>query len=160
MGDQEQGRDRRGHARRPPLAEIDSWELWQAWRRGERALALPWFGLLAGFCMVLAGMYSFFFTTLMSDDTVAQVGLTLAFFGFLFYIWRRVSHRRDFALAVVAVILVISGGAFLLWVLAYRLSGWHPLAAIGGTLVLGVVGLALSLPSLNAIARQQASAED
>ena len=31
---------RRGHGRRPPLAEIDSWELWQAWKRGERALVM------------------------------------------------------------------------------------------------------------------------
>src|SRR5438105_392880 len=65
-------------ARRPPLAEIDTWELWQAWRRGEREVVWPWVGLLLSFCVVLAGMYSFFyFSTSQSDDTVAQIGLTV-----------------------------------------------------------------------------------
>src|SRR5215210_3419152 len=63
---------RRGHTRRPPLAEIDSWELWQAWQRGERDRVLPWIALLIGFSVVLAAMYSFFFiSSLLSQDTVA-----------------------------------------------------------------------------------------
>ena len=109
---------RKGHAhtRRPPLAEIDSWELWQAWKRGERGPVLPWIGLLVAFCVVLAGMYSFFFlSTLASDDTIAQVALTLVFIAFLFALWRRISARRDFALFVVAGILAVSGAAFVLW---------------------------------------------
>src|SRR5438477_12882000 len=89
---------RRGHGRRPPLAEIDSWELWQAWKRGERGVVLPWVGLLVGFCVVLAAMYSFFFfSTSVSDDTIAQVVLTIVLVAFLFALWRRISARRDFA---------------------------------------------------------------
>jgi hypothetical protein len=149
-------RPARGHGRRPPLAEIDSWELWQAWKRGERKTALPWIGLLVAFCVLLAGMYSFFFfSTSATGDTIAQVGLTIVFVAFLFALWRRISARRDFALAVVALIVAVSGGAFLLWLLAYRLSGWNPWAAIGGTLLLGAVGLLLGVPSLNAIGRQK-----
>ncbi len=145
-----------GHARRPPLAEVDSWELWQAWRRGERRFALPWIGLLVAFCVVLAGMYSFFFySTSLDNDTVAQVGLTLLFVAFLFRIWRRISPRRGFALIVITLMLLISGLAFLTWLLAYALSGWNPWAAIGGTVSLGLIGLFIGLPSLNTISRQQ-----
>jgi hypothetical protein len=145
----------RSHYRRPPLAEIDSWELWQAWKRGERGRVLPWIGLLAAFCMVLAGMYAFFFfTTSLTGDTIAQVALTIVLIAFLFAIWRRISPRRDFALAVVALIVAVSGGVFLLWLLLYGLSGWYPSVAIGGTLLLGVSGIAIGLRSLNAIARQ------
>src|SRR5688500_19229564 len=116
------------HTRRPPLAEIDSWELWQAWKRGERKMVWPWFGLLAGFCVVLAAMYSFFyFSTSLNDDHIAQVGLVLILLGFLYYLWRRISPRRDFSLAVVGMIAAVSGGGFLLWFLAYALSGWNPM---------------------------------
>ena len=84
----------RGHGRRPPLAEIDSWELWQAWKRGERGVVVPWIGLLVGFCVVLAAMYAFFFfSTTASDDTVAQVVLTIVFIAFLLTLWRRISAR-------------------------------------------------------------------
>jgi hypothetical protein len=149
-----------GHRRRPPLAEIDSWELWQAWKRGERARVLPWVGLLTAFCVVLAGMYSFFyFSTSATGDTFAQVGLTIVFLAFLFVLWRRISARRDFALAVVGLIVAVSGAAFLIWLLAYRLSGWNPWAAIGGTLLLGLAGVAIGLPSLNALARQEEERE-
>src|SRR5437762_2404803 len=59
----------RRHGPRPPLAEIDSWELWQAWKRGEREVVVPWIGLLVGFCVVLAAVYAFFFfSTTASDD--------------------------------------------------------------------------------------------
>jgi hypothetical protein len=148
----------RGHTRRPPLAEIDSWELWQAWKRGERKKALPWLGLLTGFCMILAGMYAFFFfSTSLSNDVIAQVGLTIALFIFLFVLWRRISPRRDFALAVVGLIVGVSGAAFLLWLLAYRLSGWNPMIAVLGTLFLGISGILVGLPALNKIASQQQS---
>src|SRR5690242_9792885 len=94
--EEEAPRRRGAHARRPPLAEIDSWELWQAWRRGERDVATPWIALLASFCLVLAGMYSFFFfTTGLEDDTTAMVILTVVFVAFLFWLWRRISPRRD-----------------------------------------------------------------
>jgi hypothetical protein len=104
---------------------------------------------------VLAGMYAFFFfTTSLTGDTIAQVALTIVLIAFLFAIWRRISPRRDFALAVVALIVAVSGGVFLLWLLLYGLSGWYPSVAIGGTLLLGVSGIAIGLRSLNAIARQ------
>ena len=145
--------------RRPPLAEIDSWELWQAWKRGDRNTVWPWFGLLAGFCVVLAAMYSFFyFSTSLNDDRIAQVGLVIILFGFLYYLWRRISPRRDFSLAVVVMIAAVSGGTFLLWLLAYGLSDWNPIVAIVGTVLLGLLGLGVSLPSLNWIARRQEGA--
>src|SRR2546423_11835698 len=85
-------RPSRGQARRPPLAEIDSWELWQAWRRGERRLALPWVGLLLSFCAVLAGMYSFFFfSTSASGDPAGQVVMSIAFLVLFVVLWRRIS---------------------------------------------------------------------
>lgn len=149
-----------GHRRRPPLAEIDSWELWQAWKRGDRHTALPWIGLLVSFCVVLAGMYSFFFfSTRAGGDTLEQIALTLILVGFMTALWRRISPRRDFALLVVALMLAVSGSAFLLWLVAYRLSNWNAWVAIGGTLALGLVGLLMGLPSLNAIARGQSSNE-
>ncbi len=148
--------DKPGHSRRPPLAEIDSWELWQAWKRGERKMVWPWFGLLAGFCVVLAAMYSFFyFSTSLNDDKIAQVGLVIILFGFLYYLWRRISPRRDFSLAIVGMIATVSGMAFFLWFLAYALSGWNPMVAIISTILLGLAGLGVSLPSLNEIARRQ-----
>lgn len=144
------------YPRRPPLAEIDTWELWQAWRRGDRVTALPWIGLLASFCVVLAGMYSFFFySTSATDDTIAQVVLTFVFIVFIFSLWRRISTRRTFAFAVLGLILLTSFVAFLLWYALYAYSGWNPWAAIGGTLLLGLAGIAIGLPSLNAIARRQ-----
>ena len=144
----------RRHGRRPPLAEIDSWELWQAWKRGERGVVVPWIGLLVGFCVVLAAMYAFFFfSTNASGDTVAQVALTIVFLAFLLALWRRISARRDFALVVVALILAVSGATFVLWLLAYRLSGWNPCVAFAGTLALGLAGMLIGLSSLNAIGR-------
>lgn len=153
LPDQQQAQPR--PTRRPPLAEIDTWELWQAWQRGERKIATPWIGLLGGFCLVLAAMYSFFFfTTGLTDDTVARVVLTILFLAFLFVIWQRVSPRREFALVVILSMLVASSLLFFLWFLAYALSGWNPWAAIGGTTVLGLIGLLVGLLSLNAIAKQ------
>ncbi|HUP28389.1 MAG TPA: hypothetical protein VM409_08130 [Chloroflexia bacterium] len=158
MSDQEQQPqpERRGHARRPPLAEIDSWELWQAWKRGDRETVVPWLGLLGGFCVVLAAMYSFFFfSTSLNDDRIAQVGLVIILAVFMYVLWRRISPRRDFSLAVVALIAAVSAVAFLIWLLAYGLSGWNPIVAVLGTIGLGLAGLGMSLPSLNAIARRQ-----
>jgi hypothetical protein len=144
----------RRHGRRPPLAEIDSWELWQAWKRGEREVVVPWIGLLVGFCVVLAAMYAFFFfSTSASNDTVAQVALTIVFVAFLFALWRRISARRDFAFIVVALILAVSGATFVLWLLAYRMSGWNPCVAFAGTTLLGLAGMLIGLSSLNAIGR-------
>ena len=101
-------------------------------------------------------MYSFFFfSTREGGDTIEQVGLTLVFIAFMMALWRRISPRRDFALLVVALMLAVSGVAFLVWLLAYRLSDWNVWVAIGGTLALGLIGLLTGLPSLNAIARQQ-----
>jgi hypothetical protein len=150
-----EGRNSTGYySRRPPLAEVDTWELWQAWRRGEHKKVLPWLGLLTGFCVVLASMYSFFFfSTMLTDDLIAQVGLTIVLVVFLLALWRRISPRRGFALLVVALMLAVSGAAFVLWLAAFRLSGWNPWVAIAGTVVLGLAGLLIGLPSLNAIAR-------
>lgn len=146
----------KGHARRPPLAEVDSWELWQTWKRGERDWVRPWIGLLVSFCAVLAAMYSFFFfSTSASNDTGSQVAITIAFAALFLVLWRRISPRRGFALAVMLLLISVSGVAFLLWLAAYLLSGWNPWAAIGGTMLLGLLGVFIGLPSLNAIARQQ-----
>jgi len=130
--------------------------LWQAWQRGERARVVPWIVLLASFCLVLAALYSFFFfSTSLTGDTGAMAVLSIVFLAILFWLWRRISPRRDFALAVVLLMLVVSLAAFLLWLLVYRLSGWNPWVAIAGTVVLGLAGAFAGLPALNAIARQQ-----
>src|SRR5262245_39334505 len=111
---------RRGHTRRPPLAEIDTWELWQAWRRGERKAVWPWVGLLAAFCMVLAAMYSFFFfSSQAGSDSALLAIMTVMFIAFFAVLWRRISPRRGFALAVVALLVAVSGAAFLLWLALY-----------------------------------------
>src|SRR6266568_8868809 len=101
------------HTRRPPLAEVDSWELWQAWKRGERKRVTPWFGLLVGFCLVLAAMYSFFyFSSVLSEDSVFPIVLGLVYVGFLYWVWQRISPHRGFALGVVGVMVVVSVVAF------------------------------------------------
>lgn len=147
---------KRGHTRRPPLAEIDSWALWQAWRRGDRKLALPWLGLLIGFCLVLAAMYAFFFySSVLSQDAIFPVVLAVVYLGFLYWVYSRISPRRGFALAIVALMIAVSVVAFLLWFLAYMLTGWSAVVGVFGTAALGLLGLLISLPALNAIARQQ-----
>jgi hypothetical protein len=111
-----------------------------------------------GFCVVLAAMYAFFyFSTSLSNDTIAQVGLLIVLLGFLYAIWRRISTRRGFALVVVALMAAVSGAAFLLWLLAYGFSNWNPWVAIIGNVIVGITGLLIGLPSLNAIARGQGS---
>lgn len=146
------------HTRRPPLAEIDSWELWQEWKRGERAAVMPWMRLLAGFCVVLAAMYSFFFvSSTLSDDTIAPIALLVVYVGFLYWIWARISPRKGFALAIVGVMVVVSLVAFALWFVAYWLSGWSVWVGIVGTLVLGLLGLVIALPGLNTMAQQNES---
>jgi hypothetical protein len=147
---------RREHTRRPPLAEIDSWELWQAWRRGEKKRVAPWFGLLAGFCMVLAAMYSFFyFSSVLSQDSVFFVVLGVVYAGFLYWVWQRISPRRVFALAIVGVMVVLSMLGFVLWFALYMWSDWNPFVAIFSTAALGLVGLLIGLSALNTIARRQ-----
>lgn len=149
-------RPRREHTRRPPLAEIDSWELWQAWKRGERKLVRPWFGLLTGFCLVLAAMYSFFyFSSVLTDDSLFSIVLGLIYVGFLYWVWQRISARRLFALAVVGLMVLVSMVGFALWFLLYMASNWNPLVAIFGTAALGLIGLWVGLNALNNIARQQ-----
>jgi hypothetical protein len=119
---------------------------------------MPWIGLLAGFCSVLAAMYAFFFfTTSVSDDTIAQVVISMVFIAGVFALWRRISARRGFALMVVALILAASGAAFVLWLALYRLSAWNPCVAFTGVMALGLGGLLIGLPSLNAIGRRQES---
>jgi hypothetical protein len=133
--------------------------LWQAWKRGERSTTLPWFGLLAAFCMVLAAMYAFFvFSAIAGGDPFLIVIMTFVFLAFFVVIWRRVSPRRGFALAVVALMVALSLVVFLLWLLAYSLTGWNPWAAIGGTILLGIAGIAIGLPSLDAIAKGKSEA--
>jgi lipopolysaccharide export LptBFGC system permease protein LptF len=146
---------RREHTRRPPLAEIDSWELWQAWKRGDRKRVMPWFGLLAGFCLVLAAMYSFFyFSSVLSNDNIFTVVLGVIYVGFLYWVWQRISDRRGFALGIIAVIVVVSTLAFAAWFALYLISDWNPLVAIVGTAILGLLGLLVGLASLNRIERQ------
>ena len=154
MGQQPTGR--RGHTRRPPLAEIDSWELWQAWKRGERRRVMPWLGLLAGFCLVLAAMYSFFYySSVLSQDNIFPVVLGFLYVGFLYWVWQRISPRRGFALGVVGVMVFVSLVGFAAWFLLYMVSDWNPLVAIFGTLTLGLIGLLIGLPALNRIGREQ-----
>jgi hypothetical protein len=143
------------HTRRPPLAEIDSWELWQGWKRGERKAVMPWVRLLAGFCVVLAAMYSFFYvSSVLSDDMIAPIALLVVYVGFLYWIWARISPRKGFALGIVGVMVAVSLGAFAVWFLAYWLSGWSVWIGIVGTLTLGVLGLLIALPGLNTMAQQ------
>jgi hypothetical protein len=130
--------------------------LWQAWRRGEREKTRPWLGLLLGFCVVLAAMYAFFFySTVITSDTIAQVGLVIVLVGFLFALWRRISERRGFAFGVVMTILGFSLAVFGLWYLLFVLTGYSAWFATLGTPVLGLLGLLIGLRSLNVISRQQ-----
>lgn len=116
---------------------------------------MPWIGLLTGFCLVLAAMYSFFYySSVLSQDSVFPIVLALIYIGFLYWVWQRISPRRDFALAIVAVMVVVSVLAFSVWFLVYMLSGWNPLVSILGTVALGLVGMLVSLPALNSMAKQ------
>jgi hypothetical protein len=117
---------------------------------------LPWFGLLAGFCLVLAAMYSFFyFSSVLSQDNIFPIILGVIYAGFLYWVWQRISTRRVFALAIVAVMVVVSMLGFGAWFLLYLASDFDPLMAVAGTAVLGLLGLVVGLPALNSIARQQ-----
>ena len=150
----------RARTRKPPLAEIDSWELWQAWQRGERARVLPWVALLAGFSIVLAAMYSFFFvSSVLSQDTIAPFALLVVYVVFLYWVWRRISPRKMFALALVGGMVAVSVAAFAVWFALYWLSGWSVWAGIFGTAALGIAGLLAALPGLNAMARLQSNTD-
>ena len=143
-------------ARRPPLAEIDSWELWQAWKRGDRKRVMPWLGLLLGFCLVLSALYSFFyFSSVLSQDNIFPVILGLAYIWFLYWLWQRISPRRGFALGVVGAMVAASVVGFAVWFLFYMVTDWNPAAAIFGTVALGLMGALIGLPSLNTIEREQ-----
>src|SRR3954463_12789545 len=103
------GGPRREHTRRPPLAEVDSWELWQEWKAGDKKRVRPWLGLLFGFCLVLAAMYSFFyFSSVLSQDNIFPVILGLIYIGFLYWVWQRISPRRGFAFGIVAFMVLLS----------------------------------------------------
>jgi hypothetical protein len=109
--------------------------------------------------MVLGAMYSFFFfSSVSADDPFGIFIMTFVFIVFFVVIGRRISPRRGFAVRMVALIVGVSVAAFLLWLLAYALSGWNPWAAIGGTLLLGLSGIAIGLPSLDAIAKGKGEA--
>jgi hypothetical protein len=152
---------RRGHQRRPPLAEVDTMELWQAWQRGDRRTVRPWIGLLASFCLVLAGMYSFFFfSTTLSDDPLAGAIMSFVFIVLLAYLGRRISPEPRLAWLVIGLMSVVSLGAFGLWLLVCALSGWNAWVAIMGTLALGLLGAFVAVPSLNAIERQYAKSAE
>jgi len=119
---------------------------------------MPWMRLLAGFCVVLAAMYSFFFvSSILSDDTIAPIALLFVYVGFLYWIWARISPRKGFALAIVGVMVAVSLVAFAIWFVAYWLSGWSVWVGIVGTLVLGLLGLVIALPGLNTMAQQNES---
>lgn len=148
-------RQKRGRQRRPPLAEVDTLELWQAWQRGERGRVRPWIGLLVSFCLVLAGMYSFFFfSTTLSSDPLGGAIMSFVFVVLLVYLGRRISPRPDLAALVIGFMLAVSLGAFGAWLLVCALSGWNAWVAIMGTLALGLLGAFMAVPSLNSIERQ------
>jgi cobalamin biosynthesis protein CobD/CbiB len=88
----------------------------------------------------------------LSDDTIAPIALLVVYFGFLYWIWARISPRKGFALGIVGVMVAVSLAAFAAWFLAYWLSGWIVWVGILGTLTLGVLGLIIALPGLNSMA--------
>ena len=135
-------------------------ELWQAWQRGERATVRPWIGLLVSFCLVLAGMYSFFFfSSVLSNDALGGAIMTVAFVVLLLYLGRRISANRNLSLIIVGFMAGVSFVAFMLWVLVCYLGNWNAWLAIAGTLVLGLLGAFVAVPSLNAIERQSVKRE-
>ncbi len=132
-------------------------ELWQAWQRGDRRTVRPWIGLLASFCLVLAGMYSFFFfSTTLSDDPLGGAIMSFVFIVLLVYLGRRISPQPRLAALMVGFMAAVSLAAFALWLLVCALSGWNAWVAIMGTLTLGLLGAFVAVPSLNAIERQYA----
>lgn len=136
------------HARRPPLAEVDTWALWLTFRRGQWRQVLPWLLLLGGFCTVLAAMASFFWLTARTDP-VAVVGLLAALLVFSVYLHGRLSTRRGFALALVAALLTTAGLVFGIWLLVFWVSGESVWIGIVGVVIEGGLGLVLGLSGLN-----------
>lgn len=148
------------HARRQPLAEVDTWELWQAARRGEWQQVAPWLLLLAGFCAVLAGLASFFWLAAHDPitgetDFIAVAGLLVGLGGFAVFLYRRLSARRPFALGAVAGLLGIAGAIFGLWLLAFTLSGTNACLGILGVLVECGLGTTLGLAGINRLAPRE-----
>ncbi len=154
-------RPKRGHQRRPPLAEVVTFDLWLAWQLGDRRTFRPWIGLLASFCLVLAGMYSFFFfSTTLSNDPLGGAIMSFVFIVLIFYLGRRISPEPRLVALVVGFMSAVSLTAFGLWLLVCALSGWNAWVAIMGTLTLGLLGAFLAVPSLNAIERQYARRDE
>lgn len=134
--------------RRPPLAEVDTWSLWLALRRGDWATVLPWLLLLGGFCSVLAGMASFFWLTA-RNDPVDIAGLLVLLLGFAAYLTWRLSSRRAFAVGAVAALLGIAGAVFALWLLAFVAAGQNLFVGIVGILIECGIGITLGLAGIN-----------
>ncbi|HMA36448.1 MAG TPA: hypothetical protein VKY74_18470 [Chloroflexia bacterium] len=130
--------------RRPPLAEIDTWALWQAAQAGRWAEVRPWLLLLAGFCAVLAGLVSFFWLTAPGD----VAGLLLALLLFSFFLYGRLSPRRAFAAAAMAVLLATAAGIFGIWLLAFAGSQENVWIGILGVLLECSIGLGLGLAGI------------
>lgn len=136
-------------------------ELWQTWQHGDRQTVRPWLGLLASFCLVLAGMYSFFFfSTTLSSDPLGGAIMSFVFIVLLVYLGRRISPEPKLAWLVITFMSVVSLVGFGTWLLVCALSGWNAWVAIIGTLTLGLLGAFLAVPSLNAIERQYAKREE
>ena len=136
-------------------------ELWQAWQHGDRRTVRPWIGLLVSFCLVLAGMYSFFFfSTTLSNDPLAGAIMSFVFIVLVFYLGRRISPVPRLNVLVIGFMSVVSLSAFGAWLLVCALSGWNAWTAIVGTLALGLLGAFVAVPSLNAIERQYARRDE
>src|SRR5687768_10417830 len=140
-----------GHTPRPPLAEIDTWELWMALRAGRVGFVMPWLLLLAGFCSVLSGMAAFFWLTA-RDDNVAMIGLGLVLLWFCFFLWRRLSTRPGFSLALLLAMLTVSGVLFAGWLIAFTAASQSVWVGILGVLVLCTIGIVLGLVGIRGVA--------
>src|SRR6478609_6733409 len=138
-------------ARRPPLAEIDTWALGQALRRGEWPVVAPWLLLLAGFCAVLAGLASFFWLTA-RGDSADLIGLGVIGVVFLVVLYRRLSGRRAYAAATVAALVLTAALVFALWLLAFRALGENVWLGMLGVIAECGLGLLLGLAGINRLA--------
>jgi hypothetical protein len=144
----------RNHTPRPPLAEIDTWELWLALRAGRISFVMPWLLLLAGFCAVLAGLACFFWLTA-RDDPVAMVGLGLVLLWFCVFLWRKLSTRPGFSLALLLAMLTVSGILFAIWLAAYALSGYNIWVGILGVVLVCTVGIVLGRLGIKGVAPRE-----
>lgn len=121
---------------------------------------MPWIWLLTSFCVVLAAMYSFFFfSSTLTNDTGGGIVLTVAFAILILWLGRRISNKPGLSLFVIGFMIAVSGVAFGLWLLLCALSGWNALVAVAGTIVLGLIGAFMAVPSLNKIEQQNVKRE-